>query len=160
MGKSLVIKGADFSANGIPETIPAYNITALVAESGCWYPRNRVADLNAYSKISSTNRSCILRYDLDSVTGIENYSKIRITFAIGIDYVFGFGQDGVTSSFIRVTGINTSDTEFGWVTDNQVAEYEIGIRDILNINIRFDDNTTDFPENAILSDYMTIELVP
>ena len=160
MGKSLIIKGADFSVNGIPETPSSLDITALVGASGCWYPQSRIGGLNPSGTYSDTKRCCIFRFLLSTVPGIENYQKIRVSIKSGFDYVLDIGVDGGgDAAFVRVTGIDTYDTSFNWVTDNQVAEIAIGNRNRIDMNIRFDDNTTTFPSDADISDYMVIELL-
>ena len=161
MGKSLIIKGADFSANGIQEDI-SLDITGLVAESvGRWYPRRRITTLAGNTVVDDNYKSCVARFDLSTVPNYELYSKIRITFADNLNYVFSIGIGTDNAGFVRVTGIDTTATNFVWTTDNHIGEIAINEnRIIININIRIGAGTSEtFPVGAALQNYMQIQLL-
>ncbi len=155
MGKSLIVKGADFSANGMDLS---YDITSLA--SSAWYPRYALNYIGGKTKTQNNKRCCVQQFELSNVPNISNYTKIRIIFAEDINYVMTIGTGtNDYSGYIRVTGIDTYDTTFAWVADNSVAEIELNdARHILNVNVKFSAGG-DFPTNAKIEDYMRIILL-
>lgn len=157
MGKSLVIKGADFSGVAVENVL---DFTQNVPAANKWFPQNTIQAL--YSSESDPNgaRSCVCRFDVTSIQGYEDYSKIRLTVRSGFDYVFAIGDStNVVSDehWQRITGNGTHDSIFNWVTDNQQAIGEI--KRYINVNIKFDDGVTNFPQNAKIEDYLMLELI-
>ena len=157
MGKGIVIQGADFSQNGIETGL---DFTQMVADAGRWYPQRAIASLVAVDATANTKRCCIVRFDIYSIPDYSRFSKIKLIVKPGFDYVFAIGDSTTTVSpdhWRRVTGIETYDTMFAWVTNNQVA---VGAMNrFINLNIRFDDNTTEFPTDADINDYISLQLI-
>ena len=151
MGKSLVIKGADFSANGIKEN---NDITALL--SSLFLPCISLTALSTAQGMGSLNtkRCCIYAKTFASLgIDINEYSKIVVSVKQGYDYVFGTGPTpGVDSGWQGWDG-ETGGQIFSWVTDNQEAVATIDNTTLsMSLNLRYDDNTTEFSENTVLTD--------
>lgn len=160
MGKSLIIKGADFSANGISENVPL-DITSLVSQSEKWIPRKRITDLSGTNVQADNYKCCLQRFDIDSVPNSSNYSKIRITFAEGLNYVFSIGTGSSASNYVRVTGIDTTNTDFDWTTDNLVGEIAFSeTRHIFSFNVRIGSGSTTMDADRTLASCAKIELIP
>lgn len=156
MGKSLIIKGADFSANGIQEDL-SLDITSLV--SSCFYARKAIGSLNGAGVSDNAKRCCVCLFDFaEQGLDLSPYSKIVMTVKNGFDYVFATGSG---STWTRWDGA-TAETDFTWATDNQVAEATIDANTgTMNANFRYDDNTTEFPTTTELTDIVeSIVLVP
>ena len=158
MGKAIVISGADFAQNGV---VVGLDFTQMVADAGNWYPQHRNAGLASVAPpTSDTKRCCILRFNIYSIPNYTNFSKIRLIVADGFDYVFSIGDSTNTISsdhWQRVTGIETYDSTFSWITNNQQA---VGaLKQFINLNLRYDNNTTEFPANAKIEDYIRLELI-
>lgn len=154
MGKSLIIKGADFSANGIKQIL---DITNQIGEN--WLCRQRNTDLTGTHQQSDNYKCCITQFDLSTIDGIENFSKIRITFNDSLNYVFGIGgADG----FIRVAGIDTVATDFAWETDNHIGEISLdrATRYLISVNVRIGNGTTIMSATTPIEDCLKIILIP
>lgn len=158
MGTDLIFNNADFSENGFKE---GYDFTPDVSLAGDWYPQKRISNLAAPSlPVDDTKRCCIRRFDVSSLPGYAIASKIKLTVAPGFDYVFATGDNTSTVSqdhWQRVTGNETYDLTFAWVTDNQEAISKK--MPYINLNLRYDDNTTEFPADAVITDYIKLELI-
>ena len=163
MGKSLIIKGADFSANSIPPD-EALDITQIVADSPAWAPQYAIAQLQGGGQNSNTTRCCINMFLLSLVPDFAQYRKLQIEFMPGYDYVMGISSDFTSANTYRVKGDEAYDQTFSWVSNNQKAVASLTYNDLniatFSLNIRYDNNTTSFPADAKLSDYMTIKLLP
>jgi hypothetical protein len=158
MATDLIFSNADFSENGIRET---YDFTSEVSLAGKWYPQKYIGNLNASGPpIDNAKRCCILRFNVSSLSAYATASKIKLTVVSGFDYVFATGDDTAIISqdhWQRVTGNETYDLTFAWVTDNQEAISKK--MPYINLNLRYDDNTTEFHADAVITDYIKLELI-
>lgn len=153
-----IVSPVDVCVDSPIETTADLDITSIVGKSESWKPRITIYQLNGLLVNPNNARSCVQRFDLTTIPNIQRYNKIRVTVTDGFDYVFGIGLN--VTSFVRVTGIDTYDSLFGWVSNNQIAEIDLNSeRTIINLNLRFDNNTSIFPEDATLEDYVKIELI-
>ena len=163
MGKSLVIKGADFSANGIPETLPSLDITQIVANSGSFKVGFSLSQFQDSGGNSNSKRCCIVatRFS-DWGIDISQFSKIEITIKDGYDYVFGTGPVPSTGNGWQGWNGEHGLQPFNWITTNQKATATINSTTLsMSLNLRYDDNTTDFSESTVLTDIVdSIVLVP
>ena len=161
MGKSLVIKGADFSANGIPETLPSLDITSLL--SAYFQPCKSLGSLQDNSGNENTKRCCIPSMYFSTIgVDISDYSQIVVTLKNGYDYVFGTGPVIGTSTNWQGWNGETGGQTFGWVTGNQQAVATVDATTLaISLNLRYDDNTTEFSNTTALTDIVdSIVLVP
>ena len=164
MGKSLIIKGADFSTNGINETVEL-DITSLVdTATSNWSPQGGVNAFVAASSISNTKRCAVVRLSIGSlVPNLSHYSKIRIDVKNGFDFVLGMCRDSTNlstaTSWFRLNGTDTTNRNFAWVTDNQYAEVDVSAEMYITGNLRYDDDTTTFESTTKFSDIASIKLI-
>lgn len=152
MGKSLIIKGADFSANGIQEDL-FLDITSLVAPK--FFPRYSIGGF-AVTEANSNDARCCVKAFLFSDIGVDisKYSKIELTIKSGFDYVFGTGPipGSPNANWQGWSGENGGQA-FTWVTANQKAIATVDATTLaISINLRHDDNTTSFSSNTVLTD--------
>ena len=163
MGKSLVIKGADFSANGIPESLPPLDITAIVRDSSRFHPGNSIGSLYSTTPSPNTKRCCIVatRF-LYLGIDISQYTKIEVTIKSGYDYVFGTGIAPDVADGWQGWDGETGGQSFAWVTGNQKGIATVDNTTLsFTLNLRYDDNTTEFSESTVLTDIVdSIVLVP
>lgn len=160
MGRKLIIKGADFSANSITEEL---DITAIVAASDSYQAQYSLAGFHTTSPTSNAKRCCV-KATLFSTWGINvsKYSKLEVVIKSGYDYVFGTGQTpGVDTNWQGWSGTTGGQT-FSWVTGNQKAVATLGENDLaMSLNLRYDDNTTEFSASTALTDIVeSIKLIP
>lgn len=160
MGKRLIIKGADFTANSIDteplEPIDGDTMLALLPT----YFQARVS-LNGSTTTSgeipasttaNTKRSCVFAADLSDYAAY-GYTKITINFTSGFDFVLGIGTTNASAEYY--SGDCVAGT-FTWVTSSQTASCPLSrTKKYLYINFRYDDNTTLMPTNGQVSDYIT-----
>ena len=164
MGKSLIIKGADFSTNGILETVEL-DITSLVdASTGDWFPQRAVNAFVSTSPSSNTQRCAVVRLSIGSlVPNLSQYQKIRVDVKNGFDFVLAMCRDSANlstaTSWFRLDGTNTSNRNFTWVTDKQYAEVDVSAEMYITGNFRYDDNTTTFERTTKFSDIASIKLI-
>lgn len=151
MGKSLVIKGADFSANGIQETVNL-DITSLL--SSYFQPGKSIGSFP--DATGSTNaKRCDLPATLFSTIGVDisEYSKIVVTIKNGFDYVFGTGPLVSVATNWQGWDGDTGGKSFAWVTGNQQATATVDTTTLaMSLNLRYDDNTTEFANTTVLTD--------
>lgn len=158
MGKSLIIKGADFSANGIKETVIT-DVTNAAEASGDFFPDSFVSAFNFDTPSASDTRCCIIKLDIANlVEDITQYDKMRIEIKDGFDYVLGILRES-EGTWHRMDGDSESATDFVWVTNNQYVEVPTSQYMLITGNLRYDDNTTTFASTTKLSDLMTITLI-
>lgn len=163
MGKSLVIKGADFSANGIPETLPPLDITTDVMNSGCFLPCKTLGSLYLGTANPNAKRCCIVptlfnHFGID----ISQYTKIEVTIKPGYDYVFGTGIAPNNAEGWQGWSGETGGQTFAWVTNNQKGIATVDNTTLaFSLNLRYDDNTTEFSQSTVLTDIVeSIILIP
>ena len=150
MGKSLIIKGADFSANGIQETV-ILDITSRL--SSIFEPRISIGSFFG-SGNPNEKRCCIRAFTFESIgVDISKYSKIKVSVKNGYDYVFGTGPTpGVADGWQGWDG-ETGGQKFTWTIDNQMAEASVDNTTLaMSLNFRYDDDTTAFSESTALTD--------
>ena len=163
MGKSLIIKGADFSANGIHDAV-ILDITSLVDASTKFYPKAAVSSFTSGTTSSNSTRCALLQLSISAlVPDLSPYSKIRIDINSGYDFAMGMcrSQSGQSSSsnWFKLDGDNSSGGSFAWVTDKQYAEVDVSSEMYITGNIRHDDNETEFGDSAKFSDFATLKLI-
>lgn len=163
MGKSLIIKGADFSANGIQETLPSLDITEIVASSAAYNADISIGSYQDKNGTPNTKRCCVVATSF-STWGIDvsQFSKIEVTIKQGYDYVFGLGTTPGNSANWYGWNKGEKVALFNWVTDNQKEVVSLDNTMLaMSLNLRHDDNTTTFPETTALTDIVeSIVLVP
>lgn len=155
MGKSLIIKGADFSANGIQEDL-FLDITTLVAPK--FLPQHSISGFASLGTNASSNakRCCVGAFLFSGIgVDISKYSKIELTIKSGFDYVFGTGPLPGSPSGANWQGWSGENggQAFAWVTANQKAIATVDATTLaISMNLRHDDNTTEFPSDTVLTD--------
>lgn len=157
MATDLIFSNADFSENGFRE---AYDFTLDVSLAGNWYPQKSLGGVAETRPDDNVKRCCILRFNVSSLSAYSTATKIKLTVVPGFDYVFSTGDDTTIISqdhWQRVTGNETYDSTFAWVTDNQEAISKK--MPYINLNLRYDNNTTEFPADAVITDYIKLELM-
>lgn len=163
MGKSLVIKGADFSANGIPESLPSLDITSILANSGLFQAGKSLGSFQDASGAANAKRCCFpaQRFS-DFGIDISQYGKIEVTIKNGYDYVFGTGPVPGSSAGWQGWNGETGGQGFSWITNDQKGVATIDSTTLaMSLNLRYDDNTTEFPESTVLTDIVdSIVLIP
>lgn len=150
MGKNLAIIGADFSANAVVEVL---DFTGMLGAA--WMPQKAIANLSGTNTSANNARCCIQLFDIQSLPNWNDYQYIRLTINNGYDYVFLVG-DVYNTSKTRCKGTLEYDSAFTWVTNNQLAVSTM--YRYICVNIRYDNNTTQFPSNAVPQDYIKLEL--
>ena len=142
MATNLLIESADFSTNGfhigdITEFLEDYFIIgASISDDWAAAPRQVVQDI----------RCCVLCNSLP----VGAYTKLKIKLKDGYDYVFGVGELNVGGNYW--TG-NEVQTTYKWMTSSQEAIAPVSQTNcVLHLNLRYDDNTTSFPDDVKLSD--------
>lgn len=161
MGKSLIIKGADFSANGIQESVEL-DITTLVQNSGEFDVRMKVGAFWSSGPTGDITRCSLTRLSIPELTDISGYSKLRIDINTGYDYVLGVCRNSsvdTQSSWSQLNGTSDTGGSFAWVTDNQFVEVDLSPIMYITGNFRLDDNGI-FPTSTVLSDIATFKLLP
>lgn len=162
MGKSLIIKGADFSANGIQENI-SLDITSILAASPSWKPQYSLRGLdNTAGPDSNQSRCCFVATTFASLgIDITGYKKLIFTVKPGFDYVFATGPQPNNGS---VNWQSWDGAEGGhgfvWVSGNQQAIATLDNTTLaISFNLRYDNNTTTFGANTVLTDIVeSVEL--
>lgn len=160
MGKRLIIRGADFSANAVDYIPGGRDLLNQINDK--LLPRvslNGYTDLtgeNNASTIQNEKRSCIFAEDV-STFAVLGYTKITVNLKAGFDMVLGIGTTNHTAEYYSgdcVAG------KFTWITNSQSASCPLSnTKKYLYINIRHDDNTTAMDETGVASDYIdSIEL--
>lgn len=159
MGKSLIIKGADFSANGIQESVEL-DISSLVDASGNFYPCAAVNSFGAAAGTANTARCELLRLSIAAlVADLTPYSKIRIDIKSGYDFALGMCRSSDFGTWFKLDGTSDSGGSLSWVTDKQYAEVSVSPAMYITGNFRHDDNTTTFSNTTKFSDIASIKLI-
>lgn len=157
MGKSLIIKGADFSANGISEEL---DITSLISDD---FQAQKALN-SFYGAVTANTKRCCIKPTTFASLGIDisEYSYIKVTVKSGYDYVFGTGVAPASSTGWQGWNGSTGGKTFEWVTTNQVATATVGQTTLsMCLNLRYDDNTTEFSSSAVITDIVeSIILIP
>lgn len=151
MGKSLVIKGADFSENGIREDV-SVNITSLFASH--FVPQQALSKFQNQNGSANTKRCCVPAVTFATLgVDITQYSTIVVTYKNGFDYVLGTGPVPGTATNWQGWNGTSGGQAFGWVTTNQQATITIDSTVLaISMNIRYDDDTTTFESTAVITD--------
>lgn len=151
MGKSLIIKGADFSENGIQEDV-SLDITALFASH--FVPQQALSKFYNQSGSANTRRCCVPAITFASLgVDLTPYSKIVVTYKDGYDYVLGTGPVPGTATGWQGWSGSTGGQTFGWATTNQQAIISIDNTVLaISMNVRYDDDTTTFTDQAAITD--------
>lgn len=150
MGKSLIIKGADFSANGIQEDV-SVDITSLFAPF--FQPQKGIRGFDEDVSEDSTKRCCIPAM-LFSTIGVDiaNYSKVEINIKTGFDYACGTGAVPGQTGWQGWNG-DVGGQLFAWVTTNQRAIVTVDATTLgISLNLRYDNDAADFSNNTVLTD--------
>ena len=153
MGKSLIIKGADFSVNGIPEVLPPTDITNLLLQSGMFLAQTSLGQFNGLTT-HNAKRCCLLPVNFENIgIDISEYTKIEVNIKNGFDYVFGTGPSSLYNDDWQGWSGETGGQQFAWVTDDQKAIASVDNTTLcMSLNLRYDDNTTEFSANTVLTD--------
>lgn len=155
MGKYLLIKGADFSANGIKVILtgddllqildnqfrPQYSLDAYTTQTG---------EIPT-STISNNKRSCVFAVDITEFANY-GYTKITINFKTGYNIVLGIGTTNSSAEYYSGDCVAGN---FSWITDSQTASCPLSsTKKYLYINFRNSDNTTIMANDGKASDYI------
>lgn len=163
MGKSLVIKDADFSVNGIPESLPPLNITTIVSDFNRFFPQKSLGVFQDIFGNYNTKRCCVgaTRFSTLGID-ISKYSKIEVTIKSGYDYVFGTGVAPGNSEGWQGWNGGTGGQSFAWITGNQKGIATVDSTTLsFSLNLRYDDNTIEFLDSTVLTDIVdSIILIP
>ena len=117
MGKSLIIKGADFSSNGILESTSILDWCANQLQMGMSWSQN----ISLVSPNDNSTRCCIIMYP-NTITDIsKGFTKIKIKVKDTYDFVFGTGVWGAAVTGSGWFKGNCEPAEFAWITDTQEA---------------------------------------
>lgn len=151
MGKKLIIKGADFSANAIHDVtmslMPILDFYANKAYQGggSGFSPNPPTLTNA--------KRCAAFCNFASVA--SGYNKISMQIKTGYQFVFGIGV-GTTGNYYKGDGV---ETEFTWAEDTSYVEVPLNGRTILNINLRKSDdsNMSNTTVASDIIDYIMLE---
>lgn len=154
MGKSLVIKGADFSINAI---VDKYSIAELVNfVYGKSYPQYSGNNAPIHT---NTNR-CAFYFDFSHL--VSSYSKIRMEMNDGYQFVFGIGNKNGGISNGKFYKGDAIETGFEWSTDYNYVEVDISATNayVINVNLRNASNTELSPSITLLDMVKEIVLIP
>lgn len=149
MGKSLVIKGADFSTNAIMDEL---SIAGLVEFNyGKAYYRYSGDD----HKFTENTKRCALYFKFLNLA--SSFKKIRMEMNDGYQFVFGIGSI-YTGNFYKGDAIQTS---FEWSTDYNYVEVDISATNayIINVNLRNVSDTELSPSITLLDMVKEIVLI-
>lgn len=155
MGKSLVIKGADFSANGIQEEI-TIDITATVAASPNFHARGRLnGSLYAGPYYVEDSKRCCLVPTLftDLNVDISQFSQMVITLKDGYDYIIGTGTAPGSAPGWQSWAGSQGGGGYEWVTDgSKVVTVTLDATTLaMSMNLRYHVDA-DFPQSTVLTD--------
>lgn len=158
MGKSLIIKGADFSANGIAER---KDITSLL--STYFFAKRSLGRFSGSTAVNAA-RCCVFPFTFSAIgIDISQFSKIEVNIKSGYDYVFGTGpQPSNNDTGWQGWDGNVGGQAFAWVTANQQGVATIDSTVLaMSLNLRHDDNTTPFADTTVLTDIVdSVVLIP
>lgn len=158
MGKSLIIKGADFSANGINKTV---DITTLL--SGYFHAQSSIGRFDMTMYYPNEKRCCVRAF-LFSEIGIDisGFSQIVVNIKPGYDYVFGTGPTPDNPNSWHGWNGNIGVQDFVWITENQQGVATIDSTTLgMSLNLRHDDDTTTFDPAIELTDIVdSVSLIP
>lgn len=124
MGKALIIKGADFSENGLVPQV--FDITSLISNSGDYYPLYAIGGFGATNPVSGGNnkRCCLTSVELSTLMDSSQYKKIRMEMKPGFEFVFGTGPELNTTTGWEGWKGSTGGQTFSWVTDTNFVEFD------------------------------------
>lgn len=139
MGKQIILKGADFSANAL-----VLNIADVVSDD---FFQKYALGTAWGTKQASNTRCCVLLADLSQYVGA--FHKIKVTLNNGFDYVAAMGSQ---NSGVFFKG-NEQVVTFAWVTDYEYVIMPLSEKmPYLSLNLRYEDNTTEFTDETKLTD--------
>lgn len=128
------------------------DITASLSSS--FVPRKAIGQFSATYASANTKRCCIPATLFSALNiDVQEYSEIQLTIKNGYDYVFATGPVPGNATDWQGWNGSTGTQEFAWVTDNQKAIATIDSTVLaMSLNLRYDDNTTEFPATTHLAD--------
>lgn len=124
MGKSLIIKGADFSANGMPDVYP-FDIASIIGNSSSYKVRLRLSGyMWSNTAVTANNRCCVIAtlfsdWNID----ITQYSEMEVKFKDGYKYILSTG---------KVPGQSSTSWQ-SWDGDGGGGGYDWGTGSIVNV---------------------------
>lgn len=137
MGKDIFINGGDFSVNGFSSDEDVIGIAVFTVGKA----------YNAEPPGTITNNTrCMFNVSLPSE--YAEYNKIKMKVKDGFDYVFGVNRGTVTTWYKG----NEIVTTYSWITDTQEVVAPVSVGDVVYVNLRYDDNTTVFANDTVISD--------
>lgn len=146
MGKRLIIKGADFSANAIPFNQEERIVAAL---SKGFYVRKGL--LENGSTISDPSRCVISAADISNL--LSEGSKLKIKVKDEFDFVFGIGN-GSTITYYQA-GDSIVGT-FAWITDGMAKAPISSSQKLIYLNFRYKGTYRTFDLDTTLDDLIDV----
>lgn len=143
MGKYLVIKGADFSQNGISvidvnNVLPSFQANALQVGKALQFSNGILTVVNSNTRVAVNKTYLNSNY---------TYLKIKLKTDFQIAYVAFNGNAYATSN---ADGTYTAGAgSWNWVTSNNEIIIPLADYNELAFNVRYSDNTTEFTSNDL-----------
>ena len=144
MGKSLIIKGADFSANAI--LTPEEKFMGELSQ--CFIPDKSMAHQSANEvTIGTTDSTRAIVWDADlSDYYNEGFRSIKLSFKTGKSYIVATGPSNTNVSMMSGGG------SWSWVNVANIT-FTINSGDRLYIHLKNTDGST-IPSTAIVGDFI------
>lgn len=152
MGKFLIVKGADFSENGMPfgvDMMPVFATNMLPLGTALLYSGNDTL----------IETETMTRIACGKTTIVSNRSSLNFKVKTG----FQIAMVAITSNNVWAStnpdGTLSTKTYWEWVTSTDSITIDLTLYKTFAINIRHSDNTTAFTSNNIYQalDYIIAE---
>lgn len=166
MGKVLVLKDANFSANGILDNISILDTFVQYAVSNNRYFVQH--GLNSFVDVGTNNtnlkRCCVGTIDISSLVNLTPFSKIRVVFKSTVDFCMCTGpQSNSVTNWHGWKGEQSVNAfSQSWCTAYNYAEFPADVSDPLFFTMNFRrKDSGDFAAGTLLTDLLEdIILIP